>query len=55
MAIVKPAQVVVASLAPYVMATVHPSAILRAPDEKERHEQECRFVEDLKKIAKIRL
>jgi uracil-DNA glycosylase len=42
-------------LAPYVMATVHPSAILRAPDEKERHEQERRFAEELKKIAKLRL
>jgi uracil-DNA glycosylase len=42
-------------LAPYVMATVHPSAILRAPDEKERHEQERRFVEDMKKIAKLEL
>jgi uracil-DNA glycosylase len=35
------------------MATVQPSAILRAPDEKERHEQERRFVDDLKKIAKL--
>ena len=42
-------------LATYVMATVHPSSILRAPDEKERHEQERRFVEDMKKIAKLRL
>lgn len=43
------------SLASYVLATIHPSAILRAPDEKERHEQEKRFVEDLEKIAKLRL
>jgi uracil-DNA glycosylase family protein len=42
-------------LAPYVMATVHPSAILRAPGEKERHEQERMFVDDLKKIAKLNL
>jgi len=42
-------------LAPYVMATVHPSSILRAPDEKERHEQERKFVEDMKEIAKLRL
>jgi uracil-DNA glycosylase len=42
-------------LAPYVMATVHPSAILRAPDDKERHEQERRFVEDMKKITKLGL
>jgi DNA polymerase len=41
------------SLAPYVMATIHPSAILRAPDENERHAQEKQFVEDLKQIAKL--
>src|SRR5438046_5804161 len=28
------------SLAPFVMATVHPSSILRAPDEDSRHQQE---------------
>jgi uracil-DNA glycosylase len=38
-----------------LMATVHPSAILHAPDEKERHEQEMRFIEDMKEIAKLRL
>lgn len=43
------------SLAPYVMATVHAAAILRAPDEKERYEQEKMFVEDMKKIAKLNL
>jgi uracil-DNA glycosylase len=42
-------------LATHVMATVHPSSILRAPDEKERHEQERKFIEDMKKIAKLRL
>jgi uracil-DNA glycosylase family protein len=46
---------VASALAPYVMATVHPSSILRVPDEKERHEQEKRFVEDMKKITKLRL
>ncbi len=43
------------SLAPYVMATVHPSSILRAPDEKSRHEQEREFLKDLKKLAAIKL
>lgn len=38
-------------LAPVVMATVHPSSILRAPDDETRHEEMRRFVEDLKKIA----
>ena len=40
-------------LAPYVMATVHPSSILRAPDEKTRHEEEKKFIEDLKRLAKV--
>jgi len=43
------------SIAPYVIATVHPSAILRAPDENSRHEQERQFLADLKKIAAIRM
>jgi uracil-DNA glycosylase len=34
------------------LATVHPSSILRAGDDEERHEAERRFVEDLKKIPK---
>lgn len=40
-------------LARYVMATVHPSSILRAPDEAKRHEERARFVEDLKRIAEV--
>jgi uracil-DNA glycosylase len=40
-------------LAPYVMATVHPSSILRAPDDAARHEAMKRFVTDLKKIARL--
>ena len=35
-----------------VMATVHPSAILRAPDPDERHEQYRMFVDDLARIPK---
>jgi uracil-DNA glycosylase len=38
-------------LAPYVMATVHPSSILRAPDDATRHEEMKRFIADLKKVA----
>ncbi|HTP67652.1 MAG TPA: UdgX family uracil-DNA binding protein [Dongiaceae bacterium] len=41
-------------LAKYVMATVHPSSILRAPDEKTRHEQEEEFVKDMARVAKIK-
>ncbi len=40
-------------LAPYVTATVHPSSILRAPDEAARHREVRRFVVDLKRIAKL--
>jgi len=35
----------------YITVTVHPSSILRAPDEKQRHLQYRDFVEDLKHIA----
>ena len=38
-------------LAPVVIATVHPSSILRASDEATRREEMRRFVEDLKKVA----
>jgi uracil-DNA glycosylase len=38
-------------LAPIVIATVHPSSILRAPDEDTRHEEFRRFVADLKVAA----
>jgi uracil-DNA glycosylase len=40
-------------LAPYVTATVHPSSILRAPDEETRRLEMERFIADLKKIAKV--
>jgi uracil-DNA glycosylase family protein len=39
------------SLAPLVTATVHPSSILRAPDDESRREEMRRFVEDLKKVS----
>lgn len=38
-------------LAPFVVATVHPSSILRAPDEDARHAEMARFIDDLKKVA----
>ena len=38
-------------LAPIVTATVHPSSILRAPDDEARREEMGRFVADLKKMA----
>lgn len=39
------------ALAPHVTALVHPSAILRAPDETSRHEEMKHFIDDLKKVA----
>lgn len=38
-------------LAPYVMATIHPSALLRAPDEETRRSELHRFIEELRPIA----
>lgn len=40
-------------LAPYVMATVHPSSILRAPDDETRKLELRRFIDDLKKLARV--
>ena len=40
-------------LAPLVMATVHPSSILRAPDDATRHQEMRRFVQDLSKIPPL--
>lgn len=39
------------NLAPSVMATVHPSSVLRAPDDESRHAEMEKFVDDLKKVA----
>lgn len=44
---------VASDLAPHVMATVHPSSILRAPDEETRRTERARFAADLKQIAKV--
>ena len=39
-------------LAPLVLATVHPSSILRAPDDESRHREMKQFTDDLKTVAK---
>ena len=44
---------VATELAPHAMATIHPSAILRARDSESRDQQRRSFVEDLKKIASL--
>jgi len=40
-------------LAPYALATVHPSSLLRTPDEAARERETRQFVEDLRKVAAI--
>jgi len=40
-------------LAPRVLATVHPSSILRTPDEETRHAEMQRFVDDLRTVAEV--
>lgn len=40
-------------IAPNVLATVHPSSILRAPDAESRHEEMRKFVDDLKVAAQL--
>ena len=37
-------------LAPFVMATVHPSSLLRAPDEETRRREMQRFIDDLRMV-----
>jgi DNA polymerase len=40
------------ALAAKVMATVHPSSLLRAPDDQTRERETRRFIADLKRVAK---
>jgi len=46
-------EAVESSLAPHVVATVHPSSILRAPDHATRELQMKEFIRDLTKIARL--
>jgi DNA polymerase len=46
-------QLIDSPLAPFVMATVHPSSILRAPDDDSRHLQMQAFINDLKIVADL--
>ena len=41
------------NLAPYIVATVHPSSILRTPDDETRHDEKRKFIDDLKKVARV--
>ena len=38
---------------PFVMATVHPSSILRAPDEEKRRQVREDFIADITKVAEV--
>jgi uracil-DNA glycosylase family protein len=44
-------KLITSPLAPFVIATVHPSSILRAPDENARHQQMQAFINDLRIVA----
>jgi DNA polymerase len=46
-------KVLASPLAPRVMATVHPSSILRAPDDETRRLEMGRFVDDMRRVAEI--
>jgi DNA polymerase len=39
-------------LAPLVLATVHPSSLLRAPDDETRRRETARFIDDLGTVVK---
>ena len=41
-----------AEWAPWMLATYHPSALLRIPDHDARHEARANFARDLRKVAK---
>jgi uracil-DNA glycosylase len=40
-------------LAKHLLATFHPSSVLRAPDDQRRHELRSLIVEDLRKVAAV--
>jgi DNA polymerase len=46
-------QFIESTLAPYIMAPVHPSSILRAPDDETRHKEKRKFIADLKRVAQV--
>jgi len=45
-------QFIESPLAPLVLATVHPSSLLRAPDAETRRRETARFIADLRKVAR---
>jgi DNA polymerase len=45
-------ELIASSLAPVVLATVHPSSLLRAPDDETRRRETERFIDDLRAVAR---
>jgi DNA polymerase len=39
------------TIAPIVLATVHPSSLLRAPDDRTRRRETARFIDDLRSVV----
>jgi uracil-DNA glycosylase len=48
----RPRRVCQLASGPLVTATVHPSSLLRAPDDETRQRETQRFIQDLRAIAK---
>jgi DNA polymerase len=46
-------KVIQSEIAPFIMATVHPSSILRAPDPEARRSETERFIEDLRAVSHL--
>lgn len=46
-------EVIASPLAPRVIATVHPSSILRAPNPDRRHRELALFLEDMRTVAEL--
>ena len=46
-------QDIASPLAPHVLATIHPSAILRSPDERTREIETQEFIRDLQRVAPL--
>lgn len=44
-------EIMTSDLADWIMATYHPSAVLRAPDDTRRHEMRAELITDLKAAA----
>ena len=45
-------EIISSNIAPVIVATVHPSSVLRAPDDEKRHDEMAKFIDDLNQVAK---